>query len=318
MAFTPAVTLDLTLATPKTFEQAMEEFAAHFKVAPRAPLSLTDGWLTVDQQLSEQLLLRNPPGANRKAKLASVRHYAEQMVANDWQKTGQALILTDQGILIDGQHRLWASYFSGKTFVTYVITGVPHFDGIFAYIDSGRSRTATDALMTGGKNGQASVMSQAIQINHLYENGCLRTMRTAKTIQKLSHMGILRVSQAHPELEEAAHAVASEYKEALEIVKVKPVAVFLAWKILQSHNTDLLDEFMSALVDSGIPMFGSVRKAFADDENSAQPMNKYGRLAYLIKLFNAWYSKQNIKRIGVRIDEDFPQFLDHQVQDEAA
>ena len=47
-------------------------------------------------------------------------------------------------------------------------------------------------------------------------------------------------------------------------------------------------------------------------------MNKAGRIAYLIKLFNAWYTKQNIKRIGVRIDEAFPRFLDAAMQEEAA
>src|SRR5262245_61708783 len=117
MAFTPAVTLDLKVATPKTFEQAVEEFGAWSKTATKIPLRLFDGWNTIDQQTAEQLLLRNPPGANRKAKLASVRYYAEQMAANDWQKTGQSLILTDNDNLADGQHRLWACYFGGQPFV---------------------------------------------------------------------------------------------------------------------------------------------------------------------------------------------------------
>lgn len=318
MTFSPRVTLDVKAATPKTFEQAVEEFGEYAKTAAKGQLRLTDGWVTVDGELAEQLLLRNPPGANRKAKLASVRYYAEQMLANDWQKTGQPLIMTDRGILIDGQHRLWASYFTGQPFVTYVITEVPHFDNIFAYIDSGRSRTPTDALMTAGLNGQSSVTSQAIQLHHKYAEGALRTMRSALSISKLTSIDVVRVAAAHPKLIEAAHLQLGEYKAATSLMKYKDVAVFCAWQILENHNADLLDEFMSALSESAIPMFAHMRKVFADDSEAADPMSKSGRLAYVIKLFNAWFTKQNIKKVAVRIDEAFPRFLDNAIQDEAA
>ena len=316
--FSPAITLDLKIATPKSFDEAREEFTVWSKSAVKLPLPFGNGWQSITPEVAEQLLLRNPPGANRKAKLASVRYYAEQMAANDWQKTGQPLIFTDNGILVDGQHRIWACYFGGFTFISYVIVDVAHFDNIFAYIDSGRSRTATDALMTAGLNGQSSLISQAVSLNHLYEHGGLKVKGSAKGLSRLSHIDILRVTAAHPALQEAAHAMVSEYKDALAIIKVKAVAVFVAWKILESHNADLLDEFMSALTDAGIPMFGHIRKTFLEDAESADPMNKAGRIAYLIKLFNAWYTKQNIKRIGVRIDEAFPRFLDAAMQEEAA
>jgi hypothetical protein len=317
--FIPIVTLDLKVATPRTFEQAMEEFHELAKTQPRAPLTLVDGWHTISQELSQSLLLRNPPGANRKAKLASVRYYAEQMVANDWQKTGQPLIITDQDILIDGQHRLWACYFTGKTFVTYVITKVAHFANIFAYIDSGRSRTATDALVTAGLNGQSSNISGAVLLNHLYQNDALKVKGAAKAVSRPTSIDVVRVAAAHPALPEAAHLQIAEYKAATAIIKFKPVAVFCAWQIIEKFNTDTLDEFMTALSDSSIPMFAALRKAFADDVDSTEPMTKAGRLAYLIKLFNAWYSKQSLKRVTVRIDEAFPRFLDTSVQqDEAA
>lgn len=316
MSFLPAITLDLKVATPKTFEQAKEEFDAWAKTEPTEPVNLIDGWHTVDQELAQKLLLHNPKGANRKAKLASVRYYAEQMVAEDWQKTGQPLIFTDEDILIDGQHRLLACYFTGHSFTTYVITKVPHFANIFAYIDSGRARTATDALMTAGLNGLSSVISQAVLLNHLYQNNALKVKGAAKAISRPTSIDVVRVAMAHPPLGEAAHLQMAEYKTATDIIKFKPVAVFCAWQIVENFNTDTLDEFMAALSDSSIPMFAGVRKTFADDTESAEPMSKAGRLAYVIKLFNAWYTKQNLKRVTVRIDETFPRFLD-QSQNEA-
>jgi len=318
MAFSPAVTLDLKVATPKTFEQATEEFQIWAKTQMRNPLTLGDGWHTITQEMAEKLLLRNPLGANRKPKLASVRFYAEQMVAEDWQKTGQSLILTDQDTLIDGGHRLWACYFSGKPFVTYVITNVPHFGNIFAYIDAGRARTATDALVTAGLNGQSSVISQAIKLDRLYQGGHLKVKGSVGGAARPSTIDIVRVAAAHPTLQEAAHLQLAEYKPATDIIKFKDVAVFVAWQIVERFNTDVLDEYMTALADSGIPMFAALRKTFADDAAAESQMSKAGRLAYLIKAFNAWYTKQSVKKIMVRIDEVFPRFLDVVDQDEAA
>jgi hypothetical protein len=308
-AFIPAVTINLKEATPKSFQVALDEFHDWSKTQVREPLKLPNGWHTVDRPLAEKLLVRNPPGANRKAKLASVRYYAEQMLADDWQKTGQPLILTDQGILIDGQHRCWACYFTDKPFVTYIISDVEHFANIFAYIDSGKSRTATDALTTAGFDGQSSQISQAVFLNHLYENNALKVKGSVSGIARPTHVEVLRTTINHPALVEAAHLQLAEYKTATDVIKFKPVAVFFAWQIVENFNADALDEFMSALGEASIPMFASLRKTFHDDLESSSPMSKAGRLAYLIKAFNAWYTKQTIKRVTVRIDEEFPRFI---------
>lgn len=312
--FVPAVTLDLKIATNKTLETALDEFAQFSKTATKLPLNLGDGWHTIEQPKAEQLLLRNPPGANRKVKLPSLRYYGEQMAIGDWQKTGQALLITDRDILVDGQHRLFACYFTGRPFTTYVITNVPYFDNIFAYIDAGTIRTNTDALMTAGLNGQSSLISQALTLNHKYQSGALRLKggrgpNAGPGLIKISPSDVIRAAAAHPALIEAAHLQISEYKAATQIIKFKDVAVFVAWQIVENHSVDLLDEFMTALYEGGIPMFSSLRKMFEDDVNSDQPMTKAGRLAYLIKIFNAWFTKQTPKRITVRIDENFPRFM---------
>ena len=89
------------------------------------PLNVPNGWYTIEPATAEAYLRRNRKGANRKASLATVRYYAQQMAQNDWPRTGQAIIFTAAGILADGQHRLWASYLGGVAFDSYVITDVP-------------------------------------------------------------------------------------------------------------------------------------------------------------------------------------------------
>jgi hypothetical protein len=173
--------------------------------------------------------------------------------------------------------------------------------------------------MTAGLNGLSSVISQAVALNHLYESSALKVQGASKAISRLTSIDVVRTAAAHPALGEAAHLQVAEYKTATEIIKFKGVAVFCAWKIVEHFNVDVLDEFMVALGDSSIPMFAGLRKTFLEDEELAKPMSKAGRLAYLIKLFNAWFTKQSLKRVTVRIDEAFPAFLDQSAQqDEAA
>src|SRR5262245_4653049 len=88
----PQFALDLRKANPAAFFSLAEDFGEWTKDQPEPELNLEDGWVTVTPQMAEQMLLRNPIGANRKASISTVVYYAEQMIASDWQPTGQPLI----------------------------------------------------------------------------------------------------------------------------------------------------------------------------------------------------------------------------------
>lgn len=61
---------------------------------------------------------------HREIKAARVEKFARQMDEGDWQFNGKVIILSDTGMLMNGQHRLSAVVASGKTMRSIVIRGV--------------------------------------------------------------------------------------------------------------------------------------------------------------------------------------------------
>src|SRR5262245_9620680 len=167
----PRFVLDLATARGKAFEEITSNMEKWRQEAPLPALSLTDGWHTITPQIAEELLKRNPVGANRKAVLSTVVYYAAQMRRGDWPKTGQPLIFNSKADLADGQHRLWASYLSGTAFDTYVVTNVPDHERLFAYIDNGKVRSPANALQTAGMNGVSPLIVKVLDYAYAYEKG---------------------------------------------------------------------------------------------------------------------------------------------------
>lgn len=52
---------------------------------------------------------------NRDLKMAKAEGFARTMLADEWIYTTQTITITESGILVDGQHRIWALTLSGKT-----------------------------------------------------------------------------------------------------------------------------------------------------------------------------------------------------------
>ena len=112
--------------------------------------------ITVTPEMAQEWLKHNPN--NRNIRYATVKSYALQMIAGDWDITGQAISFDTEGKLIDGQHRLSAVILAKKPVKMLVATGLRR---TFNY-DNGRQRQATDAIyMATGKRFTRSAISAA-------------------------------------------------------------------------------------------------------------------------------------------------------------
>lgn len=85
---------------------------------------------------------------NRPLSYGLVNSYANAMRARKWQENGEAIILDDNGNVIDGQHRLSAIVQCGIPQTLLVVSGVS--PECFKTIDSGRKRTYSDHLAIAG------------------------------------------------------------------------------------------------------------------------------------------------------------------------
>lgn len=319
--WTPAVKLDLGNASQKAMTSVIDQFHEHFKGKPLEPHGLKDGWHQIEPQKAETLLRLNPPGANRKVSVTTVRYYGKQMEEVQWQRTGQSILISDKNILLDSQHRLWAGYLTSCAFPSYVITSIPHIDNIFAYIDNGKARSPTDALYTAGLDGYANRVAAAVKIAYGYDNGCYSVEDETK-VPKLTPIHVLEYVMANPKLPEAAHLQLSQYEAATDLFgsKCKDLAVFVAWKIAETYGEDMLDQFMSLLGDEDCEDHTIVllRKRLLSDASAEKQMRKSLKLGYVTKVFNAWRLQQPMSRLQLSTIEPWPQFADLQVEAEAA
>ena len=114
---------------------------------------------------AKQILVSNTK--NRKIKFRHVTFLANQMLSGCWVYNGQSIVVSNNGILVDGQHRLLAIIESGTTIETELIEGVD-YDEAFSTIDTGVVRSPSDVLaMRGYRN--APLLAAAIKILITYD-----------------------------------------------------------------------------------------------------------------------------------------------------
>lgn len=81
---------------------------------------------------------------NRDLSQGQVNKYARDMMMGRWKITHQGIAISNTGVVIDGQHRLWAVIESKRTVIMQVTTGLP-MDTQEA-IDGGLIRSARDVV----------------------------------------------------------------------------------------------------------------------------------------------------------------------------
>lgn len=104
--------------------------------------------------------------ANRRLVRGRVAYFQSDMKAGNWALTGEPVIISDRGQLLDGQHRLHACVGAMVPFRTLVLRGIS--SGAFDYMGMGFRRNATDVLRRHG-HVDASCLAAALSWKWRYE-----------------------------------------------------------------------------------------------------------------------------------------------------
>jgi hypothetical protein len=105
---------------------------------------------------------------NRKRKPLRIVRYANAMSEDAWVVTGEPIIFSKTGRLLDGQNRLAAAVRSDKSFKTHLVFGID--DDVFVAINSGKARTPGDTFYTAGV-ADSAVVSPAVRWLMIYHAG---------------------------------------------------------------------------------------------------------------------------------------------------
>jgi hypothetical protein len=313
--WTPLIELDLETASTTAFNNAVVEFQTKVKDMPLSPLTLRNGWHDINSEIAEDFLKRNRH--NRKAALATVKKYYYAMKAGKWHKTGQPVLINNDGFMEDAAHRCWASYFGKVSFPSYVIVDVPTAPDTFYYIDDCKPRRAADALMISGMNGLSGVVAGAVKLAWRYDNDAIEAFRMPAISRDIMTAEVVAYVQANPLLRETAHQMMGTYSNAVTEIGNAAVAVFFGWKASEHCDADVVDGFLSELggpvskLDDDSPVL-ALRRRLAKEADAIKAISKAHRLALVIKAFGFYVTSADKKHFAgkyglhLRDNEEFP------------
>lgn len=140
-----------TVMPPKLVTEIFQEKARYYSGVKTVQTGLKHVDIYISPELARDMLQHsrrgaiNPDHKNRTISRARVRAYAEMMKDKKWCLTGEPIIISNDGEILNGHHRLEASCESQSGFIAPITYGVTD-DLSFAHIDVGNNRTRSQVL----------------------------------------------------------------------------------------------------------------------------------------------------------------------------
>lgn len=250
----------------------------------------------ITPEIAEKYLGTNQ--GNRSLRQAKVDGYARDMTAGRWVFNGDAIRFDYHGVLIDGQHRLWAVIESGVTMDTLVVRGLP--TDTRDTVDVGATRTARDGLKFRGVEHFGAVAPIARRLV-LWE----RNVRALGGAMSVTHPEIYAFVEDHPEVQFAAEVAIRARKS----IPCSPTAVGVAY-YLASHIDHAAAEifFIEQLIEKLGLRFDDPARALLRRLETASAgasrgigmsarINEDDALRYLILAWNAFREGKRLTKL---------------------
>lgn len=123
---------------------------------------------TITPEIADSLLQTNDMN-NRNISRNTVDYYTKSMTELKWCLNGSSIVISENGALIDGQHRLLACINSGISFDTFVHRGVKH--NAMRTIDTGKPRSDGDLITMETGYTYPHQLATAIRYASMYTKG---------------------------------------------------------------------------------------------------------------------------------------------------
>jgi len=238
--------------------------------------------------------LDNANTSNRSVSEAHVQRLARDMASGEWKLTHEGIAFDPSGILIDGQHRLWAVVLSETPVEMHVWRNVTR-DALMA-IDCGKARTLRDMLWLSGGHGSVGKNDLAV----------LRAM-----LGGFAGPVTLTAAEASQALDKHAAAVrfAVETLPKAKWISSAATRAVLA-RAYYSCDHDLLRDFARMLGTGVVPDRGAVAvvllRQFLGEKPGHSRQATHERYAKTQRALVAFLKGESIGRLYAASQEHFP------------
>lgn len=250
-----------------------------------------------------------------------VTQYKAIMQNGGWLATGESLIFDQEGMLLNGQHRLTASAAINFTLKKQVVvTGVER--EAFRAMDTGAMRVAADVLTIAGHGGGGprftKPMATAATMGILYARGNAPSSlggtrfaldgRLASTV--VTHMDVLAFVEKNGTIKNSTKVVMDLQGTKKSLLR----SSFLIWAHYQGRKIDtaLADDLVAA-INSGASLragdpFHVLRELLIVEQTARRKQNKSDMLAGIVKCWNAKRAGEKITKPGTVFKHDWEKF----------
>lgn len=233
----------------------------------------------VDPPMARALLELNT--SNRPASSPTLKKYEARM-RRGWKLTGETIIVSRNGALLNGQHRLHACISSGRTFQVFLVFGID--DDAFAFMDIGKTRGASDIFSIYGVSNAASMSAAALWVWKYQNTGMLEPASWLKP----THDQLYEFFLEHQGLQKsytAGHRFAEN--------KVAPQAImtalhYLCSKVSRSAADDFFEKVATGIgLKKASEPAAKLRKRLLEDKIGGRRLGDLYVGAYTVMVWNA-------------------------------
>lgn len=237
---------------------------------------------------------------NRPISDAKVAEWQSAMERGEWQLTHQGIALDPTDNIVDGQHRLWAIVYSGKTVQMMVTYNAP--PETKSVVDVGRKRTAADVLAMQGEVGVHAIAG-SLRILDAYWRGF-----DIQRKKPMSHEQMLHLLELNPDVRQAVKDGAMVASKSGMTVSPASAGCYLV------HTDPDYGTWMRGMTQ-GIGLYDkdpriALRSALLNALRSRRKRSPEWQLALYGKAWLAFKQGRQYNNLNFKDTEGFPMFGD--------
>lgn len=235
--------------------------------------------------------------ANRPMSNVHIERIAQQMAKGQFILNGESIIFSDEGVLMQGQHRLAACIKSNTSFQTVVVRGIPY--NAFFTLDSGRARSISDVFAIQGTPDYSKMSSIVNSYIRLHTGINSYTGRESMKNLMSTKKDIFDVYQKHIELFTEIKLFSNRCYDKLRLLKMAEIGGIMAYLIIDlKHPQDFVESFFTMLFfNSNVSneAVNILRTKLINDLASERRMTPKYKLSIIIKCWNAYVENKEVK-----------------------
>lgn len=269
---------------------------------------------TITPQVAKEYLKHNTK--NRygcKGNPDTIASLAEDMRSGLWKLNGEPIIFDAGGVLVDGQHRLFACIKAGVSFQSLVVRGVD--EDSFSTVDIGLPRKAGQILSlqnAPNANDAAAAITRFYSLiagSTTVAGNAQRLTNYKKTKTQVvdfynSHKAIVDIVCSHH------NAIKHRGLRFLSSSTINGISLFL---IIEKHySVEKVFSFFDQLMtgnDVENKTILLLRERLLKDKLGQQRMTSWSKFAIIVKAWNCFVSGTEVRQLKISAQEQTPEFI---------